>query len=81
MSDYRDAIIDMCKKYAVPYVDTMTYSGLNPDNTSNYNLFYMRDDTGELDIVHANHLAHQRIARVAGEVLNQLVLWNSDIVR
>ena len=81
MSDYRDAIIDMCKKYAVPYVDTMTYSGLNPDNTSNYNLFYMRDDTGELDIVHANHLAHQRIARVVGEVLNQLVLWNSDIVR
>lgn len=81
MSDYRDAIIDMCKKYAVPYVDTMTYSGLNPDNTSNYNLFYMRDDTEALDIVHVNHLAHQRIARVIGEVLNQLVLWNSDIVR
>ena len=81
LSEYCDAIIASCKKYSVPYVDTFTMSGLHPNNPNNKLLYFTRDDNNDNDGVHCNHLGHLRITRVLGETLNQLVLWNDNVVR
>lgn len=81
--DYVNTIIQKCKEHGVPYIDTFSMSGLQPNNAGNSATFFPRDDNQghSIDGVHPNHLAHQRIARCIGETLNQMMLWNETAIR
>lgn len=81
--EYADAIIELCRKYGVPYVDTMSMSGLHPDNAGNDAIFFPRDDSTShaSDGLHPNHIAHERIMRVIGETINALVKYNNTAMR
>ena len=83
LQEYCDIIIDECRKFGVPYVDTMAFSGLHPDNAGNDATFYPRDDRNppSSDGLHPNHIAHERIMRVVGETLNALVKYNDTAMR
>lgn len=79
--EYRSAIIEQCEKFGIPYIDTFTISGMNPDNSYNRTVFFYRDDNGTNDGVHCNGKGHKRLERAIGETLNQLVLWDTKITR
>ncbi len=83
LREYCDIIIDECKKFGIPYVDTMTFSGLHPDNAGNDAIFFPRDDRNppSSDGLHPNHIAHERIMRVIGETLNALVKYDVTAMR
>ena len=81
--EYVNTIIQKCRGHGIPYIDTFTMSGLQPNNIGNSNAFFPRDDnqSHSIDGIHPNHLAHQRLARCIGETLNQMMLWDTTIVR
>ena len=83
LMDYVDAIIQECRKYGIPYIDTMTMSGLHPDNAGNNSTFFPRDDRGDhaSDGLHPNHLAHERLMRAIGETFNAMVKFNDTAMR
>ena len=54
LNDYRDAIIDRCMYYSVPYIDIYTLSGLNPNIAENKAAYF-------LDIAHLNVAGHKRL--------------------
>lgn len=83
LADYVDAIIQECRKYGVPYIDTMSASGLHPDNAGNNSAFFPRDDRGDhaSDGLHPNHIAHERLQRAIGETLNGLVKYDNRAMR
>ena len=54
LNDYRDAIIDRCMYYSVPYTDIYTLSGLNPNIAENKAAYF-------LDIAHLNVAGHKRL--------------------
>lgn len=54
LNDYRDAIIDRCMYYSVPYIDIYTISGLNPNIAENKAAYF-------LDIAHLNVAGHKRL--------------------
>lgn len=81
MMDYCNIIVQKCREYGIPYVDTLAMSGLQPNNTGNRNVFFPRDDSESNDGIHPNHLGHERIMRVVGEVLNGLVKYKNDVMR
>ena len=83
LSDYVDRIIQKCRAHGIPYIDTFTMSGLQPNNSGNSAIFFPRDDNANhtIDGIHPNHLAHQRLARCIGETLNQMMLWNETAIR
>ena len=81
--DYVNTIIQKCREHGIPYIDTFTMSGLQPNNSGNSAVFFPRDDNQNhtIDGIHPNHLAHQRLARCIGETLNQMILWNETAIR
>lgn len=80
LSEYADIVIQKCREHGIPYIDTLSMSGLQPNNASNRAVFFPRDDGGN-DGVHPNHFAHRRIERAIGETLNQLMLWKNTNAR
>lgn len=81
LMDFADALIEECRKYGVPYVDTMTMSGCQPNNEYNAAAFFARDDTHQSDGIHPNHYAHERMMRAIGETLNQLLKYDDKCMR
>lgn len=81
LMDFANALIEECRKYGVPYIDTMSMSGCQPNNTYNAASFFARDDTHESDGIHPNHYAHERMMRAIGETLNQLVKYDDTCMR
>lgn len=79
--DFSNVLIEECRKYGVPYIDTMSMSGCQPNNTYNANAYFARDDTHESDGIHPNHYAHERMMRAIGETLNQLVKYDDRCMR
>lgn len=56
LKDYRDAIIEACEYYSIPYIDTYTISGLNPHIDPSI----FADTDGRA--VHPNEEGHRRLA-------------------
>ncbi len=81
LMDFADALIEECRKYGVPYVDTMSMSGCQPNNEYNANAYFARDDTHLSDGIHPNHYAHERLMRAIGETLNQLIKYDNRSMR
>lgn len=69
LKDYAEAILNECKKYSIAYVDTMTFSGLLPDNSENLSNYFTSDPNG----IHPDSKGHKRIASVVGEMLKQQI--------
>jgi lysophospholipase L1-like esterase len=81
--NYVNSVIQKCREHGIPYIDTFTMSGLQPNNSGNSAVFFPRDDNSShtIDGIHPNHLAHQRLARCIGETLNQMMLWDETAIR
>ena len=72
LRDYVDVLIDECIKYSIAYVDTMTMSGLYPDNIENRTLYFPSNpDSG----LHPGKEGHKRIACAIGETLKALNMY------
>ena len=59
---YIKALIDVCNKYSIPYLDLYHQSGLRPWDT-NFNKIYYKDDNGDGNYsegVHPNSLGHKK---------------------
>ena len=70
LREYVDILIEECKKYSIPYIDTMTDAGIYPDNDTNKETYFVTDTSG----LHPSASGHKRIAnavweRIAGKVL------------
>lgn len=57
IKDYRDAIIEACEYYSIPYIDLYTKSGLNPH-------IHPDQFTDSSYAVHPNVESHQRLASI-----------------
>ena len=73
LREYAEAIMTECSKYGICCIDTMSMSGAHPDNAANRIAYFNRDDSASNDGLHANHYAHQNLARNIGETLNGLI--------
>ena len=70
LREYADIIIEECKKYGIAYIDTMTMTGLYPDNEANrLRYFESNQDSG----LHPSAEGHKRIASVIGETLKEII--------
>lgn len=58
--DYRDAMIEVCEKYSIPYYDAFTQSGLNGWNTEQSNAYLTANSTGTGDGCHPNADGYKR---------------------
>ena len=52
--DYRNAMVEVCQKYSIPYYDAFTESGLNGWNETQSEQFLTGNDTGKSDGIHPN---------------------------
>lgn len=68
LRDYVDILIEECKKYGIAYIDTMTMSGIHPDNDANRAAYFSYDTTG----LHPDDNGHKRIASVVGHMLKEV---------
>lgn len=76
LEDYSKAIIEECIKYGIPCIDTMSESGLHPDNSGNRAYYFPRDDSSSNDGLHPNHYAHERISRAIENKVVSMIKWN-----
>lgn len=58
--DYRDAMIQVCEKYSIPYYDAFTKSGLNGWNESQSNAYLTANANGTGDGCHPNEEGYKR---------------------
>lgn len=58
--DYRDAMIEVCEKYSVPYYDAFNKSGLNGWNTVQSNEYLTANSSGAGDGTHPNEEGYKR---------------------
>ena len=70
LREYADIIISECQKYSIAYVDTMTMTGMYPDNDANCALFFPDNLTTGL---HPGTEGHKRLASVIGETLKEIM--------
>ena len=73
LKEYAEIIKNICIEMGVYYIDLMAKSGLYPDNQTNANLFFTRDDTGRIDGIHPNHYAHKNISNACSSVLANML--------
>ena len=59
-ADYRNAMIQVCQKYSVPYYDAFGESGLNGWDTKQSELFLTANDTAIGDGIHPNVEGYKR---------------------
>ena len=58
--DYRDAMIQVCEKYSIPYYDAFTKSGLNGWNKAQSNTYLTANINGTGDGTHPNEQGYKR---------------------
>lgn len=58
--DYRNAMVDVCQKYSIPYYDAFSESGLNGWNQTQSELYLTASETGEGDGIHPNEEGYKR---------------------
>lgn len=58
--DYREAMINVCEKYSIPYYDAFAESGLNGWNTVQNNAFLTGNSAGTADGTHPNEEGYKR---------------------
>lgn len=58
--DYRDAMIQVCEKYSIPYYDAFTESGLNGWNEAQSNAYLTGNSAGTADGIHPNVEGYKR---------------------
>lgn len=58
--DYRDAMMQVCEKYSIPYYDAFAESGLNGWNTAQSNAFLTANSSGTGDGTHPNEEGYKR---------------------
>lgn len=59
-AEMREKMIGICEKYAIPYYDAYTKSGLNAYNPEQTNEFLDAGSTGEPDGMHPNEAAYKK---------------------
>jgi len=59
-NDYRTAMIEICRKYSIPYYDAFSESGLNGWNKTQNNLFLTANNQGLSDGIHPNREGYRR---------------------
>lgn len=58
--DYREAMINVCEKYSIPYYDAFTKSGLNGWNDAQNNAYLTGNSAGTGDGTHPNAEGYKR---------------------
>lgn len=58
--DYRDAMVQVCEKYSIPFYDAFTKSGLNGWNANQSNAYLTGGTTGAGDGCHPNEQGYKR---------------------
>ena len=58
--EYRDAMVNVCEKYSIPYYDAFSESGLNGWNTIQSNTYLTGTGSGEGDGCHPNEEGYKR---------------------
>lgn len=58
--DYRDAMVQVCEKYSIPYYDAFSASGLNGWNDAQNNSFLTANGAGSPDGTHPNIEGYKR---------------------
>ena len=58
--DYRNAMVQVCEKYSIPYYDAFTESGLNGWNTAQSNAYLTANSNGTADGTHPNEEGYRR---------------------
>lgn len=71
LNDYREAIINICNKYSLSYIDLYNESPFNPENEAEKNM-YMPDG------LHPNELGHEIIFELIINHLYSLEIEKSD---
>lgn len=58
--DYRNAMVEVCQKYSIPYYDAFSESGLNGWNEMQNMVFLTANSAGEPDGIHPNAEGYRR---------------------
>jgi lysophospholipase L1-like esterase len=78
LRDYCNVIVEECQKYGIAYIDTMTMSGLYPDNDANRTLYFADNLNSGL---HPSIEGHRRIASVIARMLHDIVEFKNFRLR
>jgi len=58
-TDYHNAMVEVCKKYSVPYYDAFVESGLDGSDEKLNNLYLTGNEMEEPDGIHPNRAAYE----------------------
>ena len=65
VAEVADAVVSVCKKYAIPVYDNRIFSGIYPTQSANKNLYLS-------DTIHWNDTAHEKVGREISSFLLRL---------